>query len=824
MRTQTFTAALFTAALAVSPIAAQTYTTCNPLTSGSCPADPALGRSVNINFAEGASDSFTPQGNPTYDSNGASFTVAKSGDSPQLASKWYIMFGRVEFKVKPAPGVGIVSSAVLQSDDLDEIDWEWLGGDSSQVQSNYFGKGQTTTWNRGAFHPSPNNQADFHTYTIDWTANQIAWQIDGKTVRTLSPDAAQGQYPQTPMMIKIGAWSGGDPSNAPGTVAWAGGSTNYAGGPYSMVVQSIAVTDYSTGTQYSYSGTSGTWQSIQSQGGKIGSGGGKAVAPVDSSSSSSTSSGSAPLPFSGTHKDEAVTTHANVYPWVATTLATSTTAPTSYPNLPSGYKTSPPDSSTSSPSDLSGASPADGGLETITGYDQRGFPTTVVQVKGAAKHYNDQGNLITATPSLAPRSSPTTVYAQAADSGKGEDFLRDWQDFLGHGVFTTDGEEWAQSRQLLRPQFVKTRIRDLEIFEKHVQQLLFLLDGQGKEVDISQLFYGYTLDAATDFLLGRSVDSLGNVDSDFAKAFEEVQRIQTIRARAGPMQRFVPMQSFYKGLEVINSFIEPFVQDALHSSSAQGLSDDEKEPKENSSSTTWLQSVAKFTRDRKVIRDQIVNILLAGRDTTAGTLSFLFKELSAHPAVYATLRHEILAKCGGAARPRAPSYEDLKDMPYLQHCIHETLRLYPPVPFNMRVALRDTTLPRGGADGLASPVGVRKGTVIGYSTMYLQRDPALYPPVSASSPPVAQFCPERWDTWTPRPWQYVPFNGGPRICIGQQFAIAEIGYTTVRILQRFERMEKYWGTGDEALKSEIVLSPANGVKVGFYSAAEPVMT
>ncbi len=265
------------------------------------------------------------------------------------------MFGHVEFKVKPAPGVGVVSSAVLQSDALDEIDWEWLGGDNSQVQSNYFSKGQTTTYNRGAFHPDPNNQADFHTYTIDWTADQIAWQIDGKTVRTLSPDAAQGQYPQTPMMIKVGAWSGGDPANAPGTIgkllvclqprwvanmitAWAGGSTDYASGPYSMVVKSIAVTDYSTGTQYSYSGTSGTWQSIQSQGGKISGTGSKAVGPVEAGSSSSASSESAPLPFSGTHKEAAVTTHANVYPWVASTLATSTTAPTSYPNLPSGYK------------------------------------------------------------------------------------------------------------------------------------------------------------------------------------------------------------------------------------------------------------------------------------------------------------------------------------------------------------------------------------------------------------------------------------------------------------------------------------------------------
>ncbi|KAI4191104.1 MAG: hypothetical protein L6R41_000325 [Letrouitia leprolyta] len=416
MHAHILTSALLTASLAVVPTVGQTYTTCNPLTGGSCPPDPALGRSVTINFADGASDSFTPQGNPTYDSNGASFTVAKSGDSPQLASKWYIMFGHVEFQIKSAPGVGIVSSAVLQSDDLDEIDWEWLGGDSSQVQSNYFGKGQTTTYNRGAFHPDPNNQADFHTYAIDWTADQIAWQIDGKTVRTLSPDAAQGQYPQTPMMIKVGSWSGGDPSNPPGTVSWAGGPTNYAGGPYTMVVKSIAVTDYSTGTQYSYSGTSGTWQSIQSQGGKINSSGSKAVGPVEDSSSSTSSSESAPIPFSGTHKGAEVTTHANVYPWVATTLATSTTAPTSYPNLPSGYKTSTVVSPTSLSQDLSGGSPADGGLETVTAFDQRGFPTTIVQVKGATRRYDDQGFLITATPQLAERSSPTAAYAQAADS------------------------------------------------------------------------------------------------------------------------------------------------------------------------------------------------------------------------------------------------------------------------------------------------------------------------------------------------------------------------------------------------------------------------
>lgn len=129
------------------------------------------------------------------------------------------MFGRVEFQIKAAPGTGIVSSAVLQSDDLDEIDWEWLGGDDTQVQTNYFGKGDTSTYNRGAFHSDPGNHDGFHTYTVDWTSEQIVWQIDGNTVRVLTPStAAANQYPESPMMVKVGVWAGGDPSNAAGTI------------------------------------------------------------------------------------------------------------------------------------------------------------------------------------------------------------------------------------------------------------------------------------------------------------------------------------------------------------------------------------------------------------------------------------------------------------------------------------------------------------------------------------------------------------------------------------------------------------------------------
>lgn len=327
-----FGAALFT------PAYSQTWSTCNPTLRTDCPADPALAKSVSIDFTSGASSSFSASGSPTYDSNGVSFTVAKSGDSPQLTSNWYIMFGKVEVTMKAAPGAGIVSSVVLQSDDLDEIDWEWLGADPDQVQSNYFGKGQTTTYNRGAFHSDPGSQAGFKTYTIEWTASQIVWQIDGVTVRALQPADASNQYPQTPMQLKFGSWSGGDPANAPGTIEWARGPTDYSKGPFTMLVKSVQVSDYSTGTEYKYGDQSGTWQSIVAVGGSVNSG----STNVESSAPAVTSASSGqPIPFQGTHRDSTSLVRTG-YPWVAesTTLSTATTTQTTYPGLPSGWTVS----------------------------------------------------------------------------------------------------------------------------------------------------------------------------------------------------------------------------------------------------------------------------------------------------------------------------------------------------------------------------------------------------------------------------------------------------------------------------------------------------
>ncbi|KAI9371186.1 cytochrome P450 [Aspergillus egyptiacus] len=405
-----------------------------------------------------------------------------------------------------------------------------------------------------------------------------------------------------------------------------------------------------------------------------------------------------------------------------------------------------------------------------------------------------------------PEHLKTILTGKFADFGKGELFHKLWTPFLGDSIFTTDGKEWQGSRNLIRPMFVKDRISDLDIFERKVQVMMSLYGPSGQPTDIMDLFYRMTLDAITEYLLGKGINSLENPQVDFAVAFSEVQRIQTMLTVMGPAQRLYPRKGYYEGLKVINDFVWPFVHETLN------LPVQELE-KRSEKSFTFLHALANYTRNPKTIRDQVVSVLLAGRDTTAATLSWAFYELSHYPEVYAKLRAEILDKVGPT---RTPTYEDLKNMPYLRHTINETLRLYPAVPYNIRFALCDTTLPSGGGPNGDLPFTVLKGDAVTYSTYAMQRRADLYPPASETFADPSAFSPDRWERWSPRPWHYIPFNGGPRICIGQNFALAEMGYTIVRIVQRYERIEYVGDWEKQFHKSEIVGTPGMGVKVRLY--------
>ncbi|KAL4880950.1 concanavalin A-like lectin/glucanase domain-containing protein [Aspergillus karnatakaensis] len=337
-----------TAALAsvLSLAAAQTWTDCNPLEK-TCKPNPGLNSKIfTSDFTQGDSalDGWiNVNGALNFGPDGAEFTVAKRGDSPTIETDFFFFFGKAEVVFRAAPGVGIVSSIVLESDVLDEVDWETLGGDNAQIQTNYFGKGDTSSYDRGTFEAVGDPQGTFHTYTIDWSPEAISWIIDGAVVRTLPYAEAQGgsRFPQTPMRLRLGIWAGGDPDNAPGTIEWAGGETDFNAAPFTMYVKSVHIENTYPGSQYTYSDNSGSWESIQIDDSKP-------QPPPSSSTTKSTTTTSTRTTTSSTSSEtetetetetSTTETEAETETSTETSTATSTNSPSSEPASPTATET-----------------------------------------------------------------------------------------------------------------------------------------------------------------------------------------------------------------------------------------------------------------------------------------------------------------------------------------------------------------------------------------------------------------------------------------------------------------------------------------------------
>lgn len=288
---------------------AQTYSDCNPLKK-TCKPNPGLNsKTFSSDFTKGKSalDGWlTASGNVEFGDDGAEFTVAKKGDAPTIDTDFYFLFGKAEVELKAAPGTGIVSSIVLESDVLDEIDWEALGGDTTQIQTNYFGKGDTSSYDRATYETVATPQETFHTYTIEWSPKSVSWAIDGNTVRTLNYADAKGgsRFPQTPARLRLGIWAGGDSDNEQGTIEWAGGQTDYSGAPFTMYVKSVHIENTHPAGEYTYSDTSGDWQSIKFDDSKPDDDDTSSKTTSSTSSESSTSSGSSETSSSTTDSSE----------------------------------------------------------------------------------------------------------------------------------------------------------------------------------------------------------------------------------------------------------------------------------------------------------------------------------------------------------------------------------------------------------------------------------------------------------------------------------------------------------------------------------------
>lgn len=382
---------------------------------------------------------------------------------------------------------------------------------------------------------------------------------------------------------------------------------------------------------------------------------------------------------------------------------------------------------------------------------------------------------------------------------------------MGEGIFSSDGQTWQHSRDLLKPTFTRAKIDDPTFLETHADDLMKAIAAESDHIiDLQPLFSSASLDVITEFLFGESARSLdpdkrksndgGKTEAEkFYDAFSYiVGSINGQNSKYGILSYFLPDSSFERNKQIMDTYVDSVIEHAIA---------DEKSDSSHKRDT-FLSDIVKSSQDRPRLRAEFLNVLLAGRDTTESYLSSLFFTLSQRPDIFRKLQHEI----DSSGIPLTPSMSQLKSLPYLRATLNEVQRLYPSAPENDRVATADTTLPVGGGPDQKMPVFVKKGAVVHWSIFAMHRRKDLY------GDDAEEFRPERWldgpdgKKGLRVSWEYMPFSGGPRVCMGQQFALMEVGYLTVRLVREFEKIEavekRPW-----VEKATIVATVDGGVKV-----------
>ncbi|KAK0436982.1 cytochrome P450 [Desarmillaria tabescens] len=392
-----------------------------------------------------------------------------------------------------------------------------------------------------------------------------------------------------------------------------------------------------------------------------------------------------------------------------------------------------------------------------------------------------------------PEHIKAVLAAQFQNFEKGLFIFNAAKALSGVGVFNSDGEF---HRTTARPFFNKARISDFDNFERHTINTISQIKArlrEGYPINFQDVVARFTMDSSTEYLFGKDIDSLSaglpyppespmagdphfvnHPSNSFVQAFAKAQEQIVIRFQRGPSW---PLHEFWADeihplRQVINRFVQPMISEALDRK-AEGVKPvDVEKDLENMS---LLDRLVQEIDDPKVIQDELINILVAGRDTTASLLTFAVYMMCEHPDMTARLRSEILERVGN----RKPTYEDIRDMKYLRAFLNETLRLYPTVYVNTsKVA---TTLPNNGR----APYYIPNSTRVVYSVFLMHRRTDLWGP-DALEFDSDRFLDSRVHKYlTPNPYIFLPFNAGPRICLGQQFAYNEASYYLIRLLQSF---------------------------------------
>lgn len=347
---------------------------------------------------------------------------------------------------------------------------------------------------------------------------------------------------------------------------------------------------------------------------------------------------------------------------------------------------------------------------------------------------------------------------------------------LGEGIFTSRGQQWKHSRALIRPQFQRGEIANLEFIERHMKTLLDVLGKKQREggwtdvVDLQPLFFYFTLDTATQFLYGQSVGSQASIATGkmtatgidgaaFSRNLDAAKHFVDKRGALGKFYWLFPhRREMNRRCAEIHKVVDGMINYRMEAKHDPNL----LEVEEKNRKFVLLDELLKETMNRRELRNETLHTLAAGRDPTACLLSWTFYMLARHPRVYDKLRGIVLEEFGSpATTSEVLDYTALRKCEYLAFVLHEVLRLVAVIPMNERVALRDTTLPRGGGDDGSYPIFVRKGIQILIPAYAIQHRPDIW------GEDAEEFRPERWEDHKIG-WEWVPFGGGPRKCLGRK--------------------------------------------------------
>ncbi|KAJ4811898.1 Cytochrome P450 704C1 [Rhynchospora pubera] len=380
--------------------------------------------------------------------------------------------------------------------------------------------------------------------------------------------------------------------------------------------------------------------------------------------------------------------------------------------------------------------------------------------------------------------------------GKGDINYQVMSDFLGDGIFAVDGDKWRQQRKIASFEFSTKVLRDYSsrAFKNYALKLTEIISkvaSSNQMIDIQDLLMKFSLDSIFKIGFGVELGVLSGLQEGkaFSKAFDEAscQIVYRLVDIFWKVKRFLNIGSeskMKKNIQLLDDFVYTVMNRKRKQLAEQGQ---EVMEKEDILSRFLLEKEKSYSNiDDKYLRDIILNFMIAGRDTTAGTLSWFFYMLCKHPHVQDKIAREVqtvIKTQYGEGKAGIESFSDylteeaINSMQYLHAALTETLRLYPAVPLDGKCCFSDDTLPDG--------FDVNKGDLVHYQPYPMGRMKFLW------GEDVDDFRPERWlnneGIFVPQsPFKFTAFQAGPRICLGKEFAYRQMKIVAATLLYFFK--------------------------------------